>query len=58
MAPHGYRPLRAMMGELVELLPGIMRPGDKLYLLPVFDAGGCGTFCQSDELADSLRKEM
>lgn len=55
--PHGYRPLRTMMDELVELLPGIMRPGDKLYLLPVFDAGGTAErSVQSDELADSLKK--
>ncbi|MDD5705153.1 MAG: Mur ligase domain-containing protein [Kiritimatiellae bacterium] len=38
--PHGYGPLRAMMDGLTESLAQVVRPRDKLLLLPVYDAGG------------------
>jgi UDP-N-acetylmuramate--alanine ligase len=38
--PHGYGPLRFMMDDLVSLFHDLLRPCDRLYLLPVYDAGG------------------
>jgi UDP-N-acetylmuramate--alanine ligase len=38
--PHGYGPLRAMLEPLAEALAGACRPQDRLWLLPVYDAGG------------------
>lgn len=38
--PHGFGPLRKMLDELATDLPRLVRPSDRLYLLPVFDAGG------------------
>ena len=38
--PHGYAPLRKMLGALAEMFNATMAPEDKLLLLPVYDAGG------------------
>ena len=38
--PHGFSPLAALRTELAEAFSGIVRPEDRLYLLPVFYAGG------------------
>lgn len=38
--PHGYGPLRHMLGELARAFAENLRAGDGLYLLPVYDAGG------------------
>ena len=38
--PHGYAPLRKMMGALADMFAGTVRPQDRLVLLPVYDAGG------------------
>jgi len=38
--PHGYAPLRKMMDALAEMFGEVVRPCDKLLLLPVYDAGG------------------
>ena len=38
--PHGYAPLRKMMGALADMFAATVRPQDKLLLLPVYDAGG------------------
>ena len=38
--PHGYAPLRKMMRALAEMFAEMVRPQDKLILLPVYDAGG------------------
>ena len=38
--PHGYAPLRKMMGALAEMFAETVRPQDRLVLLPVYDAGG------------------
>lgn len=38
--PHGYGPLRSMMEGLAAAFAESMRDGDRLWLLPVFDAGG------------------
>ena len=38
--PHGYAPLRKMMDGLAEMFTQVVRPCDRLLLLPVYDAGG------------------
>lgn len=38
--PHGYAPLRKMKDDLALMFAGILRPCDRLMLLPVYDAGG------------------
>lgn len=38
--PHGFGPLRAMMEPLADAFASVCRAGDKLWLLPVYDAGG------------------
>jgi UDP-N-acetylmuramate--alanine ligase len=38
--PHGFGPLRAMLEPLAEAFASVCRPGDRLWLLPVYDAGG------------------
>jgi UDP-N-acetylmuramate--alanine ligase len=38
--PHGYGPLSAMMNELVETFQRVCRASDRLFILPVYDAGG------------------
>lgn len=38
--PHGFAPLALMHEELVEALAGVMRPRDRLFVLPVYYAGG------------------
>jgi UDP-N-acetylmuramate-alanine ligase len=38
--PHGFGPLRMMLDDLVETFAETCRPCDRLYVLPVYDAGG------------------
>lgn len=38
--PHGYGPLRAMLDPLAEAFAAACRAPDRLWLLPVYDAGG------------------
>lgn len=38
--PHGYGPLRAMLEPLADAFASVCRPQDRLWLLPVYDAGG------------------
>ena len=38
--PHGYGPLRKMLEPLAAMFTSVKRPQDKLFLLPVYDAGG------------------
>jgi len=53
--PHGYGPLRAMMEELETTFAALCRPGDVLFLLPVYDAGGTADrSVHSGHLADRL----
>lgn len=56
--PHGFKPLSLMFGDLVEAFKEVCRPTDRLYLLPVYYAGGT-VQCQtnSDALAAALRAE-
>lgn len=38
--PHGYGPLKKMLGDLADMFNATVREKDKLLLLPVYDAGG------------------
>lgn len=54
--PHGFGPLALMKDELAESFAQVCRPGDHLYLLPVFYAGGTANkTITSDEFAALLR---
>lgn len=54
--PHGFRPLTLMFDDLMSTFGELCRPGDQLYLLPVYYAGGTVSKQRdSDELADQLR---
>lgn len=54
--PHGYGPLRSMMDGLEEAFARACRRQDRLWLLPVFDAGGTANrTVGSHDLAEKLR---
>ncbi|MDD4342208.1 MAG: cyanophycin synthetase, partial [Kiritimatiellae bacterium] len=54
--PHGYGPLRLMLAPLADALATVWRPGDKLWVLPVYDAGGTADrSIQSDALVAAVR---
>lgn len=38
--PHGFGPLRKMMDDLTAMFRAVLRPCDRLILVPVYDAGG------------------
>lgn len=49
--PHGFGPLRSMLDPLADALATVWHPGDKLWVLPVYDAGGTADrSIQSDAL--------
>ena len=53
--PHGYKPLSLMFEDLVETFAGLCRPADRLYLMPVYYAGGTVSKQRdSDELVARL----
>ena len=53
--PHGYAPIRKMLGALAEMFRATLRPQDVLVLPPVYDAGGTADrSINSDALADLL----
>ena len=55
--PHGYGPLRHMLGDLAAMFAETLGPRDRLLLLPVYDAGGTADrSIQTDALVDALRK--
>ncbi len=54
--PHGFGPLRAMLEPLAEAFAAVVRPGDRLWLLPVYDAGGTADrSIRSDALVQKLQ---
>ena len=54
--PHGYGPLRAMLEPLADAFAEVVRAGDRLWLLPVYDAGGTADrTIGSEALAKALR---
>ena len=53
--PHGYKPLSLMFDDLVRTFTELCRPDDKLYLMPVYYAGGTVSKQRdSDELVEKL----
>ena len=53
--PHGFGPLRKMMGDLAVMFIRVLRPCDTLLLLPVYDAGGTADrSVESGTLAEQL----
>ena len=53
--PHGYAPLRKMLDDLAAMFSETMGEGDRLLLLPVYDAGGTtDRSINSDALAAKL----
>ena len=54
--PHGFGPLALMKEELADAFAQVCRAGDRLYLLPVYYAGGTANqTITSDEFAARLR---
>ena len=54
--PHGYGPLRSMLAALAEAFAEVLRPDDRLLLLPVYDAGGSAErTIESGALRDRMR---
>lgn len=55
--PHGFKPLRDMLSPLADALTAVMRPSDRLWLLPVYYAGGTvdAASVSSDDLARQLQ---
>lgn len=55
--PHGYGPTRFFASELVEAFHEELREGDKLYLAPIYDAGGTADrTIRSEDLVASMGK--
>ncbi|NQU39935.1 MAG: UDP-N-acetylmuramate--alanine ligase [Lentisphaerae bacterium] len=55
--PHGYGPLRLMMEALSETFNALCGDGDRLVLLPVFDAGGTADRSVSSEMLVERMRE-
>ena len=54
--PHGYGPLALMWRELADAFAAAGRPGDRVFILPVFYAGGTAAATVSPEqLVEALR---
>ena len=54
--PHGFKPLALMFNHLVSMFAGVCRQQDRLYLLPVYYAGGTvSKQMDSDALASALK---
>ena len=55
--PHGFGPLRTMMEPLADAFAASCREGDKLWVLPVYDAGGTADrSMRSDALVAKLQE--
>jgi UDP-N-acetylmuramate--alanine ligase len=54
--PHGFKPLSMMFNDLVAMFGEVCRPGDRLFLMPVYYAGGTvSKAMDSDVLATALQ---
>jgi len=54
--PHGFRPLTSMMDELANMFAEVCTSSDRVYILPVYDAGGTADrTINSDALVDKLQ---
>jgi len=57
--PHGYGPLAKMKEALAEMFAAVLRPQDRLVLLPVYDAGGTADrSVNSDALAAKVKDSV
>lgn len=55
--PHGFKPLALMFEELVSMFRDVCRAGDRLYVLPVFYAGGTvSRQADSDQFVAALKR--
>lgn len=55
--PHGYGPLALMQEELVAAFADVCRPSDRLFILPVFYAGGTANrTVTSEDFVAALRR--
>ncbi len=55
--PHGYGPARRMREELGPALSGVFGGEDRVFLLPIYDAGGTARRdISSEDLAEALRE--
>lgn len=53
--PHGYGPTRFFAAEMTEAFREELRPGDRLYLAPIYDAGGTADrSIRSEDLVRSM----
>ncbi len=54
--PHGFKPLALMFDDLLRMFADVCRPDDRLWLLPVYYAGGTvQRQADSDKLVEALR---
>jgi len=54
--PHGYGPTRFFRDELIETFRSVLKPGDRLLLAPIYDAGGTADrSIRSEQLVEALR---
>jgi UDP-N-acetylmuramate--alanine ligase len=55
--PHGFGPLSLMKDELADAFASVCRPDDRLFILPVYYAGGTASkTITSEEFVEALRK--
>lgn len=55
--PHGYGPLRFLLEDFAKSFAKALRPQDKLWIAPVYDAGGTADrSIASKDLADRIRE--
>lgn len=54
--PHGYKPLAMMMDDLAGVFARRARPADRVFVLPVYDAGGTANRnVRSEQLVEKLK---
>ena len=55
--PHGFAPLALMLGELVQAFCARAKPADRIFILPVYFAGGTAQrTVTADTLVNALRE--
>ena len=55
--PHGYGPTRFFRDDLIEAFRAVLRPGDRLLLAPIYDAGGTADrSIRSEDIAGPLAR--
>lgn len=56
--PHGFGPLSKMLDELISVLAEVLRAEDRLFLLPVYYAGGTVNACIDSKIVVTTLKEV